>query len=250
MSKLIASFCKFLDSLSVNFIRLSIKVFVCSLLAFQSWQSTTAQPLEILLTDSLSLPPLPELEASLQRYHNRLWTAERSEYTYKQKNRFFNYLPSVSFIPLSRSDRVSLTPVLSLNTNSIFSYLQQKRQQKARLQTLDRKAQLQFNEDLTKLHLLYARIQHETATLSQNNILAELEKKQFAIYSEAFTKRELSPLNFLEKEKHYQAFLLSLHQKQEAIYLLILEIKQLARYQMADVELALPDEGDCISLTR
>ena len=155
---------------------------------------------------------------------------------------FLDYLPLVSFIPLTRNDRVRLTPVLSLNTNSVFNYLQQKLQQKTKLQSLDRKAQLNFNEDLTKLRLLYARIQHETAALSQTNILAEIEKKQFAIYQEAFAKRELSPLDFLEKEKHYQVFLLSLNQKHEAIYLLILEIRQLARYQMPDVELALPED--------
>ena len=155
-----------------------------------------------------------------------------------------NYLSSVSFIPLSRTDRVSLTPVFALNTNSIFNYLKNKRQQKAHLQTLDRKAQLNFNEDLTKLHLLYARIQHQTAALCQTTVLAELEKKQFEIYQEAYQKRELSPLDFLEKEKHYQAFLLSLNQKQEGIYLLMLEIRQLARYQMADVELALPEDRE------
>ena len=219
----------------------TIKYLLYCLLLALSWQ-ITAQ------TAPDSLPSLTELEASLQRYHNRRWTAERSEYTYKQKGRFLNYLPSVSFIPLSRTDRVSLTPVLSLNTNSVFNYLQQKRQQKTKLQALDRKAQLTFNEDLTKLRLLYARIQHETIALSQTNILAEIEKKQFAIYQEAFAKLELSPLNFLEKEKHYQAFLLSLNQKKEAIYLLILEIRQLAQYQMPDVELALPVGGGCILL--
>ena len=236
MRQFIASVCKPIGMFSVKFMPLSIKHFLYCLSALLSWQSTTAQ----LAPDSL--PSLTELETSLQHYHNRLWTVERSEYTYKQKNRFFNYLPSVSFIPLSRTDRVSLTPVLSLNTNSVFNYLQNKRQQKARLQALDRKAQLTFNEDLTKLRLLYARIQHETAALSQTNILAEIEKKQFAIYQEAFAKRELSPLDFLEKEKHYQVFLLSLNQKHEAIYLLILEIRQLARYQMPDVELALPED--------
>ena len=220
----------------------TIKYLLCCLLLALSWQSTTAQ----LAPDSL--PSLTDLEASLQRYHNRHWTVERSEYTYKRKGSFLNYLPSVSFIPLSRTDRVSLTPVLSLNTNFVFNYLQNKRQQKAKLQALDRKARLTFNEDLTKLRLLYARIQHETAALYQTNILAELEKKQFAIYQEAFAKREVSPLDFFEKEKHYQAFLLSLNQKKEAIYLLILEIRQLARYQMPDVELALPVGGGCILL--
>ena len=126
-----------------------------------------------------------------------------SEYTYKQKVIFFNYLPSVSFIPLSRTDRVSLTPVLSPNTNSIFKYLQNKYQQKARLRALDRQAQLNFNEDLIKLRLLYAQIQPEIAAHCQTSILAKLEKKQFEIHSEAFAKRELSPLDFMEKEKHY-----------------------------------------------
>ncbi|MBC8109863.1 MAG: hypothetical protein H7Y04_02255 [Verrucomicrobia bacterium] len=187
---------------------------------------------------------LGALEASLKLYHNRLWTAQREEYLYKEKFSILNYLPNVGMVPFSQNKETHLLPVISFNSSQVFNYLQTKRQQKAKLQSLDRKARLAFNEELVKLKIAYAKIE----ALQDLASLAQIEKKRFEIYQEAFNKRELKPLDLLEKEKAYKLFLLETETKGKNIVLLMLEIKQLARYGMPDRELSFDAQEDCILL--
>ena len=194
-----------------------------------------------------ALPPLPELEASLQCYHNRLWTTTRSELLVSQKGSLLAYLPGISFVPYTRNDHPTLTPVLSLNTNQFFSFLHNKKMQKARLTALDRKARLQFNEELTNLRLLYDRILLETQALQNTeSLIWQTEQRQFDIYQEAFRKREMKPVDFYEKEKNYQSARLAQENRKQALRLLILEIKKAARYHLPDQDIALPAAPDCI----
>jgi hypothetical protein len=195
-----------------------------------------------------SLPPLSALEESLKMYHNSLWTAQRQELLSKEKFRLFKYLPHLGFSPFTRDNQVRLLPVLSFNASQVFSYLQAKQEQKSRLLSLDQKAQLSFNEELLRLRLSYQKLKSEIQSLESLSKLRATEERIFSIHQEAYQKREISPLDFLEKEKNYLLFLAQLSEKTHSIDLLISSIKQLARYQMSNTPLYYLPAPDCILL--
>ena len=69
----------------------------------------------------------------------------------------------------------------------------------------------------------------------------DLEKEIFEIYKEAFEKRELTPLEFLQRRKSLKQVLANYEIEKREIELQILELYKFARWGIKNEELAYQD---------
>lgn len=179
------------------------------------------------------LESLDSLRSSLKEYYNRSWTADREQFIFSSRGEIWAKLPNVGI-------QFGL-PSVQFGTKDIYNIKQSKREKKAALKSLDLKYRTVFNEAIQNLEIDYKKIQLKLEKLEFQKQSVELEEKIFSIYSEAFGKRELTPLEFLQKKKAYSDVLANYEIEKREIELQILELYKFARWRMKNEELAYLD---------
>ena len=189
-----------------------------------------------LYSQNSEIVSLDSLENSLQYYYNLSWTAERSEFIKGEKGKGLNYIPTVGL-------QFGL-PAVSFGTDKIVQMRNDKRNRIAKLESIDKKYFIIYNEMLQKLRIEYKKLEIEKRKIAAKEKLFEIESKLFLINKEGFEKLEITPEAFLNKEKVYL-------QKEENIEIIkleyeikILEIYELAKFQLPQKELAIFDSNN------
>jgi hypothetical protein len=216
-------------------------------------------------SQSLEVPNLQILEISLRDFHLRKVNGIESEFKFSEKGKFVNYLPSVGLFDGK--------PTLGFSASQVFAVVKDSRLRKAKLKSISRIGVLEYNEELQRLRLNYEKLksdleeisglgselmQVETikkSALKNEKELLEIDRDIFAIHKEAFEKKELEPLRFLQFKKQMKISemrfeklsreslggkeenLAKIEKRKEAVRVKILELKLLAKYQVVYEEL-------------
>lgn len=185
----------------------------------------------------LEVPQLSALEASLKLYHNQNWTAERAAFVYEQKGKILNYLPSVGF-------SFGL-PTVSYSSQSLFAYKENKKARSAALASLDRSAELKYNEELNSLRIEFEKLQFQKQKVRALAASLVTEEKIFSIWQEAHRKKELKPLEFLQKKRQFEDSKTNLELAESAFNLAVLELQKMARFGQRSEKLHLVETDVC-----
>lgn len=165
----------------------------------------------------------PNYEACIQTRHARLLAANLAALQESKKGRWLKYLPTVraglapalSFSPNGEA-RSRLSPTLSLGLNSSLLYTahRDKQQRAATREAIIKRAQLQEDQELAKLHRLQRRLQIETDKLNLQDGVADIDRQLFNLYQQQYDNHDITPEEYLLKRK---AFLLQELRNQDQI---------------------------------
>jgi hypothetical protein len=189
------------------------RIFLTLLLLLLSWQSANAQ---LLNYDTYSI--------SMKAYLNQQWTAERSEWTAAVRGQRWSYIPNVGL--------AFGLPTVGLNTGQIAAYKQQQGTNAAKLRAIDAKYQLLLNDQLNLLKIEVEKAGVEQAKLLTYSATLEARKSIFEIYQEAFKKKELKPLDFLQQKLAYESAVQQYLLAVKSYQIVVLEVERLAHYNM------------------
>ncbi len=186
------------------------------------------------------LPPLDSLEASLKLYYNKSWTAERAEFTDIQRGKSWNLVPSVGL--------VFGLPSVNLNTGQIANYMERKAVNKAKLKSMDLKYGVLLNEELQKLRIEYRKLEKHKEKAGADAQLMKIKQEIFSIYQEAYDKKEMKPLEFLQKKLEHETTVQEALLREKDYQIAVLELMRLARYGMPEEPIWYEGNQDCIML--
>jgi len=190
-----------------------LKIFLVTLLLLLSGKSTKAQ---LLTYDTYAI--------SMKAYLNQQWTAERSEWTAAVRGQKWSYIPNVGL--------AFGLPTVGLNTGQIAAYKQQQGVNAAKLRAIDAKYQLLLNDQLNLLKIEVEKAGVEQEKLFTYSATLEARRNIFSIYQEAFQKKELKPLDFLQQKLAYESQVQQYQLAVKAYQIVVLEVERLAHYNM------------------
>jgi len=179
--------------------------------------------------DKIQLISLDSLEQSLKDYYGRSWQAERENFLAVSKGEIWAKLPSIGI-------QFGL-PSVQFGTKDIYNIKQSKREKKAALVSLDLKYRVQFNEALQGLEIEYNKVRIQLEKLEYLEKSIELEEQIFKIHEEAFQKRELAPLEYLNRRKSFENVKSNYEIEKREVQIQILELYKIARWKMRNEEL-------------
>ncbi len=178
---------------------------------------------------TVELPDLEHLERSLRAYLHEEWKVERSQYEFNQKGKLLKFLPSVG---------VGMgMPQVSYSTQTLFTVLEDKKRREAAIQAIDRKFQLAYNDELNSLRIQHAKLRIQKERLKFQAQAMETDQKIFAIHQEAFAKKEMKPLEFLQKKKGREDLQNSLVLAGQSFQIQVLELEEKAHAGLTSGEL-------------
>jgi hypothetical protein len=170
------------------------------------------------------IPKLDTLEASLRTYYTKAWAADREEFIVSQKGQILNYIPSFGI--------AMGLPTVGYNTSKIYDYALDKKVRQQKLKSIDSQYLVRYNEELNNLRIEYQKVKAEEKYLTSLVKLSDLKAREFAIYQEAYDKKEMKPLDYIGKSYEYESHLNNLEKLRLEMDIKILELKKLARYHM------------------
>lgn len=176
------------------------------------------------------LESVDSLESSLQNFYGKLFQAEFTEWEDDGKGRIWLYLPDVGI-------QFGL-PSVNLSTRQIKQAVTKEKARKKKIESIRQKLEIQLNKEVIRLrqkHKLYT-FKLELLQVAQEK--QEIRNQIFEIYEEAYSKKEMDPLEYLkhnlEKYADKEKFLIMKNE--------ILEIKgeieYLAKYNLSNYRLA------------
>jgi hypothetical protein len=154
----------------------------------------------------LFLPPLDTLKKSLRIFYQIKSNAEEQEFKYTTKLNFLKYLPSIGY------DAFRNAPIINLNTNSLYNEINAKRGKKAKLNSIQKINEVEFNRELSEVTFLVSIINRKIDYYNNQIELLTLETQRFDITKKHYQNKELLPSEFLSKQIDYLNFLNSIKQ--------------------------------------
>ncbi|MCU0325579.1 MAG: hypothetical protein MUF45_10055, partial [Spirosomaceae bacterium] len=195
-----------------------MKIFRISACIMISWNLTNAQ--------TPQLKPLEDYNKSLKYYHNKLWTAERKEFTDLNIKSFFYYLPNIGL-------QFGL-PSIQFGLKDLLNYKREKKIFDSKLKSLDLTANVNLNEALQALQIEYNKTLVVSDRLKAFQAVTAIKKKIWNITQECCKKNECQPTECYKTE-------LEITERSEQEFLLIaelrikiLEIEKLAKYNLPE----------------
>lgn len=206
-----------------------------------------SKPLSIFLIISLStlkgytftsidsLPPTTELFASLDNFYQQQIQAQLTEFQIQEKGKWLKYIPNIGFgYNLSTNQEGQLTsklrPSLSFSTNIIYKVLNDKQNRLAKIQSIQQKHQLDYQQAKQQLQQqlkLYQILKQDIQYLKQLN---EVDQQLFEIATHQFTKAELAPSAYLPKKRMFMQKQYELFKKEQELESLEQEVLGMARF--------------------
>ncbi len=122
------------------------------------------------------------------------------------------YLPSVGY------DAFCQYPMVNLNISSIYSGISAKREKKAKLSSIQKINEVQYNLDLADIISLYNSIKRKIDFYNSQVKIYGLENKRFEITKRTYSNKEIVPSEYLAKEIDHYNFLNSITQLELEIY--------------------------------
>lgn len=161
---------------------------------------------------------------SLKSYLNKAWTAERTEYINIQKGKNWNLVPNVGF--------AFGLPSINLNTSAVASYKQRQAETAAKLKSIDLKYDLMLNEQLNNLRIEVEKAANENAKLLSYQAQVETRELMYKIYKEAYSKKEMKPIDYLREKLNYETFRADVDNKGRDYLVVVKNVEKLAHYNM------------------
>lgn len=156
------------------------------------------------------------LKVSCEAYYQGKAQAEIQEYKQLKKYKFLRFLPSFGYSIL-RNDFV-----VSLNTNGVISYLENKQIRTNKISSIIMNNNLLLEADLREISMKQSELEKIITQKKNIQKLIELEKLIFNIKKEQYENAELEPLLYLQAQKT----LINQEQKLENINYKIFKINQ------------------------
>ena len=191
------------------------------------------------------LPDLEELENSLSNYYLKKMSYELQEFKYKSKGKWTRYLPSIGVSPiLSSGSGIRFGPSMSYSFTELFDIGNRKRAKKAKVESIIKRNELEYNEALQRLRIDYRKIEIRKESTETKETLLALERKKFEIYKDGFNKKKVSPLQLYEAELAYMRFVGDFNLELEKIGVEVLEIMKRSRYNLENKKLLIENKDN------
>lgn len=159
---------------------------------------------------------IDSLVASCSKYYEQKTVAEVEEFKQLRKYKFLRFLPSFGY-SLQRADFI-----VSLNTNGVISYLENKQIRHNKIASIILQNKLLLEQDLRTLTLLENKIKEVQKQQLTAQKIIEIDQKIFKIKETQYNQAELEPLLFLQAQKH----IIEQEQKLENINYQLFELTQ------------------------
>jgi hypothetical protein len=150
--------------------------------------------------DSTFIPHIDSLKTSLRLFYQVKSDAEQEEFKYKSKFKFLRFLPSIGW------DAFRMSPIVSVNSNSIYYEINRRRETNAKLSGLEKTNEVQYNSDISNITFLRNTLQRKVFYYNAQIELLLLEEQRFQIIEKAYDNHEIVPSEYLTKQIAYQGF--------------------------------------------
>ena len=146
------------------------------------------------------IPSIDSCKSTLRSYYRLKSEAEEIEFKYKTKFKFLRFLPSVGW------DLFRQSPIVSINTNSIYNEINRKRERNAKLKGIQKINEVQYNQDLVNVIFLLSTLKKEVVYYNNQLNILNLETERFQIIQKAYDNHELVPSEYLTKKIEFENF--------------------------------------------
>jgi hypothetical protein len=149
-----------------------------------------------------NLPPIDSLFAALEKHHATITAAQLAEFDETTTKKWMNYIPSVGIGYTPSGDP---RPTASFSLSQIITAKRNQQERERRRAAILAKAEIelqQLKSQLTSMLQEYELLKLELRTREQ---IHEIDKQLFQLAKVQYENAEMSPVEFLPKEK---AFLL------------------------------------------
>lgn len=169
-----------------------------------------------------SLPPKPELFATLRLFHAETDSANVEGLKISKKYEWMHWMPSVG-VTLGK-------PTIGFSLGTVAANIETKAQRKAEKAKILRGGVLAFKTDSFSLVSLLERHTILTRSLSYLESVERIESKAFELQKTKFTEGEVLPLDWLQLQSAHLRGGEPYRNRLEEIGLLEIEIRKTAKY--------------------
>lgn len=144
----------------------------------------------------ISIDEFTMIEDSLvenaRRYYLRKMESEMTEYAYQEKGKWLKYMPRLGF-SLAR-----FTPIADYDTCLIYEAKNDRIRKNAKLQSIQKKNELTFQETVNSLKSLYRLLQAKVNYYNAHLSVDELKEQHLAIIEQQYQNAEIPPTQYLQ----------------------------------------------------
>ena len=173
-------------------------------------------------TISDSLPPKPELFATLRTFHAETDSANVEGLKISKKYEWMHWMPSVG-VTLGK-------PTIGFSLGTVAANIETKAQRKAQKAQILRGGILAFKADSFSLVSLIEKHQMLLRSLIYLESIERIENEQFELQTRKFNEGEVLPLDWLQIKSAHLRGGEPYRQRLEEIELLEIEIRKTAKY--------------------
>ena len=182
-----------------------------------------------------SLPPNDRLFLALQAHHDRLLEAQLAEFDLSRRGQWMNYVPSIGIgYALSSDANGNLSskprPSISFSLAQVFSARRQRLDRLAKRRSIQAAADIALDNDHRALLALLARLQILHLELDALQKSLDIELQLFHLAEIDYETANLSPKDFLPKQKNLIDAQLALAKKSSEILALEASILALCHF--------------------
>lgn len=178
-----------------KFLRKSYKAFFLIIICIFSSSAYS----QALLDTSQFLPHRKDLEEHLRKFYTKKKEALKAEFQTKNKYKFLRFLPSLGY------NFIQNTPIMIFSSSQIESYQNTKATQKAKIQSIERVNEVDFNEILNEVIQLRETLKNRIDYYNSRVKNFEIQKALFIeIIEKQYKNREIPPSEYLKQLKDFQ----------------------------------------------
>jgi hypothetical protein len=144
------------------------------------------------LSISNLLPSKQELTLSLANHYREVTKASLSEFNYKERGKFLQYLPNIGY------NFVTHSPHITYQTSLLFGALNASNVKKARIVSIKRQVEITFQDDLEKLYNHLSNLEAAIELYNYRIGYYRLHEDLFNILSEKYKNLEITPFDYIQ----------------------------------------------------
>ncbi len=147
------------------------------------------------------LPNLDSLKLSCTYFYTKQAIADLSQFDYKIKGQFLNYLPSLGWNVAANS------PIFTINTADVFSVVNLKRANTAQAKRIILLYETQLNAALIEVEQLHTSLTNQLKLYNESLKVLELEKQRFSLVEKDYSSAIIPPSQFLTAQISFSTLL-------------------------------------------
>ena len=149
-----------------------------------------------------NLPPTDSLFSALEKHHATITAAQLAEFDQTTTKKWMNYIPSVG---IGYTPSGAPRPTASFSLSQIITAKRQQQERERRRTAILAKAEIELQSLKSQLSSMLQEYELLKLDLSTREQIHEIDKQLFQLAKAQYENAEMSPVEFLPKEK---AFLL------------------------------------------